>query len=304
MPIVELYSRRRKRELGIVGDTLQYDSMPTHLRQQCLYVVQDFFGKFNDQRGDGAYRAITNALRREFGVNSLTNRHHEFSGREFEHFVQKVADDEQSLDAIELAIRFIYIVSKNPSTTSARVRECKDALEEFNERCKQAGFGYAFENGSLIRIDSKLLHAEAVKPALVFLSDPVFRNADQEFRSAHDHWKHGKSAEVFVDCLKAFESTMKIIAVERKWAIPDKPTASQLVQVMLDNSLVPAYYQAQMAGLRSTLESGIPTPRNRVGGHGAGAGAAPDIPTTLVRYVLHLTAATVLFLVETHNSMP
>lgn len=50
--------------------------------------------------------------------------------------------------------------------------------------------------------------------------------------------------------------------------------------------------------LSSTLlESGVPTVRNRQSGHGHGVQVS-DVSPHLARYALHLTAATILLLVE------
>lgn len=303
MPIVELYSQRRRRELASEDDVFQYEIISPTLRRQLLYILSDALGAFGHYDQQDEYEYFVETLRREFGVTSLTGRTHNYAGQELELFIQSNQDNERALDALELCFRYMAIVAANKSQTHFTRQKYSTAIQDFNARCKQSGLGYAFENGILIRIDSTVLHAEAVKPALAVLSDPEFQNANTEFRNAHEHWRQGKGPEVLVDCLKAFESTMKVIATKKSWTVPDRPTASQLVQVMLDNQLIPAFYQTQMAGLRSVLESGIPTPRNRAGGHGAGAGPATPVPAELVRYVLHLTAATILFLVDAYKSL-
>lgn len=66
---------------------------------------------------------------------------------------------------------------------------------------------------------------------------------------------------------------------------------------------IPVYWQTHFNGLRSVLESAISTPRNRQAGHGAGVGPSPDIPDELISYVLHMTAATVLFLAEAEKRL-
>ena len=97
---------------------------------------------------------------------------------------------------------------------------------------------------------------------------------------------------------------MKVICDKRRWPHSPNASAAELVKVCLDNKLVPEYWQSHFAGLRSVLESGIPTPRNRQAGHGAGTTANPSVPSPLVSYVLHMTAATVLFLSEMEKALP
>jgi hypothetical protein len=46
--------------------------------------------------------------------------------------------------------------------------------------------------------------------------------------------------------------------------------SKDLIKVVLDNGLVKTYMQEQLTGLRISLESGVPTIRNKEGGHGQG----------------------------------
>ena len=131
-----------------------------------------------------------------------------------------------------------------------------------------------------------------------------FENAEKEFLSAHEHYRTGKYSEALIDCCKAFESVMKIICTKRKWKFDStKATASHLVDVCLSNGLIPSFWKNHFTGLRTILESAIPTPRNKKAGHGAGAQPAHEPPSELVAYVLHMTAATILFLTESERKI-
>ncbi|MBZ3691001.1 STM4504/CBY_0614 family protein [Phyllobacterium calauticae] len=304
MPVVDLYSRRRQRELGVNIDVYEYDIVPKKLQNQFMLIIQEVFGVYGSSYPEHFYEQIVDVLRKEFGEESLCNKYRTFKGDELRDFLVNETSHEKLIDAIDLMLRILTNFSKDENAAVELRQRCADALLEFNERCRISGFGYSCDEGRLIRIDSHVLHSQAVLPALALLADPIFRNANTEFRNAFEHWRHGKGSEVLVDCLKAFESTMKIIANEKGWTVPDKATAKQLVDVMLNNNVVPAFYQSQLAGLRSVLESGIPTPRNRAAGHGAGTNPTPEVPVELVRYVLHLTAATILFLVDAYKAMP
>lgn len=70
-----------------------------------------------------------------------------------------------------------------------------------------------------------------------------------------------------------------------------------LLETCFNNEIIPAFWQSHFSALRSTLESGVPTARNRLGGHRQGA-AVVDVPNYLVAYVLHLTASAIVFLAE------
>jgi hypothetical protein len=148
-----------------------------------------------------------------------------------------------------------------------------------------------------IKKDSEYLHADAVQPALVVLSDARYQGANEEFLRAHEHFRHARYQECLNECLKSFESTMKIICHNKGWAYNQNDTASILIQKCLNSALVPTFSQQQLTSLRTLLESGVPTVRNKLGGHGQGV-QQNTVPMHLAQYALHLTAATVLLLVR------
>jgi hypothetical protein len=96
---------------------------------------------------------------------------------------------------------------------------------------------------------------------------------------------------------------MKVICDNHGWVYDSRATASSLVKACLESGLIPPYCQTHFAGLRSVLESAIPTPRNREAGHGSGSNPPPDLPDELVSYVLHMTASTILFLAKADEGL-
>jgi hypothetical protein len=96
---------------------------------------------------------------------------------------------------------------------------------------------------------------------------------------------------------------MKAICTARNWPYdPNKDAAKQLIDIVFNNGLIPPYLQAQFAALRSVLESGVPTVRNKTSGHGQGP-VPTAVPDWLAAYVLHLTASNIVLLMEAHNAM-
>lgn len=69
------------------------------------------------------------------------------------------------------------------------------------------------------------------------------------------------------------------------------------VSPYLSNNLIPDYLQSQFNSLRSIIESGILTIRNRLGGHGQGH-TPTQVDDKMTRYALNLTGANIIFLVE------
>jgi len=61
--------------------------------------------------------------------------------------------------------------------------------------------------------------------------------------------------------------------------------------------------QTHLAALRTLLESGVPTARNKTSGHGAGV--VPNNPSEeLACYVMQLTAANIRFLAFCEERLP
>jgi hypothetical protein len=90
-----------------------------------------------------------------------------------------------------------------------------DAIAEANARFKEAGVGYQYVSGDVIRVDSEFIHKEVILPVLALLHDPTFASAEKEYLEAHEAYRHGRFEGCIVSCGKAFESTLKVIGVKR-----------------------------------------------------------------------------------------
>jgi hypothetical protein len=318
MVVWELYSKRRKKELGQSPDVFTYDSIPSALRAQVVHMWDDAIGVPYYSSGrvgetekiQNTYLRIAKILRREYGLFKLSvAQDPEDKGEARDDLVRwflKEEDNEHALDAIELTFRIIDVYCGQHSYLQGRKNEeiTKGVIEELNTRFKEHGVGYQFTDGKLLRVDSQLVHAEVVMPALAVLRGNHFAGAQEEFLSAFEHYRHGKKEEALVDACKSFESTMRAICDKRGWAYDkNKASASDLVNICLSEGLIPSFWQGHFAALRTVLQSGIPTARNRQAGHGSGTQARPEPPDELVGYVLHMTASTILFLSESEKRL-
>lgn len=215
------------------------------------------------------------------------------------------ADAEGALDIIELSFRVIDRGTRDfyPHTRQKAgiKQDADDAIEELNHRFREHGVGYQYLNGEIVRVDSQLLHAEVVKPALALLNDAGFTGPADEFMRAFDHHRNGKNKEAIAEALKAFESALKAICADRKWAHPPNATAKPLLDIVFKNELVPKELECHFAGLRSAMESGLPTLANRTSRHGQDA-APVEIPTHFAAYALHLLGSNIVFLIECHKA--
>jgi hypothetical protein len=159
------------------------------------------------------------------------------------------------------------------------------------------GFGFQVKEGQIIEFTSEFAYKEIVVPALGLLANPIFANADKEYRDAFEEFKLRKYDDCIADCGNAFESVIKVIASKKGWEdVRENDTAAKLIEALYRHELIPSYMQEQLKGLRMMLQ-GTATVRNREGGHGAG-GQIRDIERHLAAYQLHQTAAVIVFLIE------
>ena len=215
------------------------------------------------------------------------------------------AETNDVLDGIHVAFTAIDTKARRISPFDAEVdyritQRPDDAIADLNHRFREHGIGYEFAGGELIKQDSRYIHAEVVRPALSLLREAGFSGPSDEFIRAHKHYREGNLKEAIAEALKSFESTMKAICHARGWREYDNANAKDLINVMIEKEVIPKYLSSHFASLRSVMEAGLPTTRNKSSGHGQG----PDvvtIPSYLAAYALHLAATNIVFLVEAHK---
>jgi hypothetical protein len=309
MAILETYSKRQKR-LQNAGkqDVYQYDEFPEAFRTQVVHILSAALGAYFSVTSSGPNPAWTGFYRnllKELGVFKLSSSHTDDPAQDCMKFILE-ADASGLLDTIEFAFQAIDRVVRNfhnyETITFSIVQTPKDAIEELNGRFKEHGLGYQYVDGILIRLDSKFAHAEIVKPALSLLNAAKFDGPADEFVRAFEHYRHGRNKEAIAEALKAFESTMKAICAARRWSHPPNATAKPLLDLLFQRGLIPADLESHFSGLRSAMESGLPTLSNKTSRHGQGA-VPIEVPPHFAGYALHLMASNIIFLVEAHKAL-
>ncbi|AOT08259.1 STM4504/CBY_0614 family protein [Pseudoalteromonas luteoviolacea] len=301
MSIFELFSKRREKLTSKTQDVYQYSKIPNNFRVQVIHIVRDTIG-IEDQYNHVSskiYLEIHQTLCKEYGVFALRRDARTNFEAIFDFFLE-TNKTEQCLDIIDLVFNVIDHGIRNNSWEFSRTRGVTQtpdaAIEELNYRFKEASIGYQFISGELIRIDSQYIHSETVKPVLQLLGkEKCYSGANHEFLSAHEHYRNKKYKECLNDCLKSFESLMKAIHDKHGWQYNKNDTSKKLINSCFNNGLVPEYLQNQFSSVRTLLESGVPTLRNKEGGHGQGV-VVKNVPEHFASYTLHLTATTLLFL--------
>jgi hypothetical protein len=231
LPVFELYSRRkRKAEQGDPPEVYQYDEVPRAVRVQIIRIWQRAIGPYsksqvrsNRSRGNANvfWKQIHDAFAEEKGLFALSSEA-ETPFTKCVHFLMSATTVEDCLDIIDYTFNFISteIDAMVPwqHTTFGIIQPPEEAIEELNVRLREAGVGYQFENGQLIRIDFQFLHQEVVRPALQILRDPLFAGAQEEFLNAHAYYRSGENKDAIVNAHKAFESTLRVICDAKNWS--------------------------------------------------------------------------------------
>lgn len=307
--VFDLYSKRAKAQRGETIDVYTYDALPSPLKVQITYIF-DYLFKIPalSRHEDSIYKAISQILREERGVYQLhdAREHNIYEStwnyeKEVKNYFLKEENSEHAIDVIEIIFRICSnTLIKNHG--SAYDEEYNEICEKLNTRFKEHGIGYAIEDSSIIRIDSEIAHKTIIQPTLSLLHNKNYQNAEHEYLAAHEHYRHSRYSECLVDCLKALETTIRIIAHENKWQnVQDKDTASKLIEHVFTNQLIPTYLTTHFSSLRSCLESGIPTVRNKEGGHGRGI-KTTTATAYMAEYLLGTTASTIRLLVEANEA--
>lgn len=304
MPVFDLFSKRQKKLRGEIPDVFTYDEIPQTLRVRIVHIIRDAIGEdrySGDNDAENVYKFIQETLCREYGQFKLTDGYNEGFEEQVLNFLLKTTETDKVIDVVELSFKYIdriirddyqrYSYKTNPNIKP------DDAILELNERFKEEGVGFSFEGGEIIRIDSTYIHSEVTKPTISLLWDKKFLGANEEYLKAHEHYRHGRNKECLTECLKAFESTLKIVCKEKGWTFKPTDTSKKLIQICFQNGLVPSFTQNQFTSLQNLLESGIPTIRNKLGGHGQGQ-VPQKVDDEMTRYGLNLTGTNIIFLIE------
>jgi hypothetical protein len=313
MAVWDLFSKREKaRQNAGKEDVFRYDVLPRELRIQIMHIWKDALGNFDHFSRVGHdyfwwWQVIHKAFLREKSKFHLHDPKLLPYYDIYNYFLD--CSDIDALDLVEVTFRMVNLAVgdlEQYERDQLHLIHPDQAIDELNQRFREHGIGYEFTGNELIRIDSRYVHAEAVKPAIQLMHDAgdAFQGALQEFLDAHRKYREGERKDAILGAAKAFESTLKSICTERGWEFnQNKDTANRLIKIVLDNKLFPEYLQNQFTHLTGILESGIATIRNKTAGHGQGT-TIQEVPEHLVSYALHLTASNIVFLIESHKALP
>lgn len=298
----KFFSQRQRGEE--VPDVMQYDSLPVEFRNQLSFMLEDIYKS-------GAADVVEFLVRgycREKGIKKLSGYDIFYDPGKIHYALNKCIDMfrcGELLDLIDYICAILYREVKQNSAVlnsyPGLLKAIEEAYKELNERFKQHNLGYEVTNGQLVRIDNQVVHAQYVKPALQLLCDEEFAGAEDEYRKAFEARRAGNNKDAILNAGKCFESVLKTICEKKKYSFnPQKDTANTLLNILKTQGFFPEYMESHLNGLITTLQSGVPTVRNKVAGHGQGS-EITDAPDCLVDYVLGLVAVNSVLLVKLYK---
>jgi hypothetical protein len=237
-------------------------------------------------------------LCREYGVFLLEGMGGSYISQLF-YFLVNEKNYEKVLDAIELCFKSVDDVLRDYGYRENEYsKEIADsAIKELNQRFLEHGIDYQYTNGEIIRIDSTFTHKEIVLLTLSLQHVKEYKGVEEEFLKAHEHYRNGNDKEAINEALKSFESMMKVVCDKKGWRYPTNATAKSLIDVLFNNGLIDPFWNSHFSALRSLLESGVPTGRNKLGGHGQG-GKPVTVPKHITGFIINMTASCILSLGE------
>ena len=294
----ELRSERLKRlDNPNVYDLYHYDSVSEKFRNQIIHLFFRIENIFHSLGGYNFFEEIEEIFSEEKGVLSMGNSTHKANVCKY--IVSCSVYD--LLDLIEISIKYLKLrldqhdKNFNDQHIESIINHVTTLL---NQRFKTNNLGYEFISYEIIKKDTQYIHEEIVKPALKLIHDENFKGVEEEFLEAHNKFINDEFKDTVAESNKAFESTMKTICERKAYAYnKDKDTAAKLINILLEENFIPEYLSTHFTGLRTTLQAGLPTLRNREGGHGQGD-VPIEVPESYAKYALNLTATNISFLIN------
>ena len=297
-----LYSRRKKDAQGN-PEAFEYNHFSQGFRNQFFTIINRVLQELKKQYwGQDFVGYLCEIFAQEKGLKCIGKYYSHMNDLvALEEYVDK-CNDEDFLDLVDFI--FGSFISNKEIHWRFEIYGkdiYQEAIVELNLRLRQSGLGYEFLNGEIIEKTNTVTHENIIKPALRLLLDEDFRGAEEEYLLAFESYRKGENKNAILNATKAFESTMKAICSGLNYDYDtSKDTAKQLIHILEKNGFYPAYLNNHIAGIRTTLESGAPTLRNKTSGHGQGT-SVQDIPDSYVEYALNLVATNILFLYKLYQ---
>lgn len=174
-------------------------------------------------------------------------------------------------------------------------------IQEINEIFDIDKIGYEIIECKIIRRDSKYLHKETIKQTISLLYNDSFKGPLEEFENALSKYLEKDYKGAILEANKAYESTMKAILTKLKISHNPSDTASVLIKKFYDTGLIFSHTESFTNNLSEILK-GLPTIRNKQGGHGQGLDPQ-KVDKSYAEFALHLCGSFIVFLIGRYEEV-
>ena len=310
--------RKRLQQKAVEPEVYTYDTLSPFLRRQIATAFDHGIGYFSDtglydfggtsQNANDVWFKLNQICKKEsWPYAQFADEHrHKTPNYIFLNFLSRAGDIDEVLSAIEFGALFLAYVDQWREKPQPQYRGAlmtgKATLEEINRRFVEHGVGYQVENNEIIRVDSRLMHTEVIKPTLALLTMPMFVKVNEDFMAAHRHYRTQEYKDCVTSANRAFESLLKTICDVEQWKYGAGDNASQLITKVKENGLFTHDFDQSFTAYVAMMKSGIPAVRNKSGGHGEGVNTA-RVGAEIARYALNLSATNILFVAECYAAM-
>ena len=146
------------------------------------------------------------------------------------------------------------------------------------------------EYPKVILAEDMFIHDTAVNPALVTLEAPDLSPANENFRQALSHYRHGMYEDSIQCCSNALESTLKIISKRLGLGTADSATLSKLIDSYRSVSSLPTACTEIMKQIAAA--------RNQMGTAHGRSSDPPRPRRHVANFILAATAGAITLIVE------
>ena len=300
MGIIEnLFSRRIKKEKGEFDhDVYEYEVIPNKLRDQLFLILGN---GDDDNYKHEIYIKIFRTLAEEHGIRDdsqkILRRKGRFQGGP-ERYPRKELINFFFNQELDIMLDFIQLFLKQKRLVN------DDIITEVNQRMLENGFGYQFEDGLIVKINSKHIHKEMIVPTLNLLQDKQFKNVNDSYRAAFDSFNSNDLLQVYNYCSKAIESMIKDICIILKYSYKKEDTMNKLVKHLEDNKFFAETHLTENLNHLCSLLKNVSKIRNKQGAvHGESSQNDIEISKSTVYFVLGQTATIIRFLFERYQEL-
>jgi HEPN domain-containing protein len=264
------------------------------LRTQLTHVLLDAVG--SGQWAQEAWGLVVDHFDREMGTRDLGVLYAQVPQQAVEHFLA-VTDDVADLDLTALGLIVAEEISNRLSSSDIGLLNVRispvEAVETVNRFLREANVRYQFERYRWVDVSSGYVHEQVIRPALDALDRDGFAGALEEFKSALDHARAGRTKEAATEATKSLESTIKCVCNEHGWSYPEGATAQPLFRLMVEHGLFEDWMEGGFMG--------VVVIRNKATAHGQGPEPRP-LPPHLAQLAVNLAASHIIALVAASDA--